>query len=121
MWLPEDDLKDPSSWSSPPLVLLRDIHDGLLAKYDCEVSASPPVQPGVRDRPARDSQDGACHQEAVPLLPYLDRLYVGTHIPTLPELPLSTCGCNKFAIDDLGDHVRTCIPFRRQKGSRLGG
>ena len=76
LWLPKDDLKDPSVWSSPPLVLLRDIHDGLLAKYDCKHSAPPPAQPGARARPARDSQDGASQQEAAPLLlPRLDRLY----------------------------------------------
>jgi hypothetical protein len=75
LWLPKDDLKDPSAWSSPPLVLLRDIHDGLLAKYDCKHSAPPPAQPGVRARPARDS-DGASQQKAAPLfLPRLDRLY----------------------------------------------
>ena len=34
LWLPKDNLKDSSTWSSPPLVLLRDIHDGLLSKYD---------------------------------------------------------------------------------------
>ena len=39
LWLPKDDLKASSSWSSPPLVLLRDIHNGLLAKYDCKDSA----------------------------------------------------------------------------------
>ena len=26
LWLPKDDLQDSSSWSSPPLVILRDIH-----------------------------------------------------------------------------------------------
>jgi hypothetical protein len=30
LWLPKDDLKDVSSWSSPPLLLLRDIH----SKYE---------------------------------------------------------------------------------------
>jgi hypothetical protein len=30
LWLPKDDLKDSSSWSSPPLVLLCDIHSKLL-------------------------------------------------------------------------------------------
>jgi hypothetical protein len=30
LWLPKDDLKDASSWSSPPLLLLRDIHSKLL-------------------------------------------------------------------------------------------
>ena len=42
LWLPKDDLKDPSAWSSPPLDLLRDIHDGLLAKYDCKDTGCPP-------------------------------------------------------------------------------
>ena len=31
LWLPKDDLRDSSSWSSPPLVLLRDIHSKLLS------------------------------------------------------------------------------------------
>ena len=57
------------------LVLLRDIHDGLLGKYDCKDNASPPAQPGVRVRPEYDS-DGVSQQEAAPLfLPWLDRLY----------------------------------------------
>jgi hypothetical protein len=74
LWLPKDDLKDSSSWSSP-LVLVRDIHNGLLANYDCKDSAPPPVQPGVRACPGRDSQDGVSQQEAAPLfLPQLDRL-----------------------------------------------
>ena len=76
LWLPKDDLKDASASSSPPLVLLRDIHDGLLAKYDCKHSAPAPAQPGARARPARDSQDGASQQEDAPLfIPRLDRLY----------------------------------------------
>ena len=33
---------------------------------------------------------------------------VGANIPALAELPLSACGCKKFAIDALGDHVSTC-------------
>ena len=38
--LPKDDLRDSSSWSSPPLVLLRDLHTKLISQYDCkEVSA----------------------------------------------------------------------------------
>ena len=77
MWLPKDDLKDASSWSSPPLVLLRDIHSDLLAKYDCEDSAPPPALPGARARPGRDFQDGVSQQQqAAPLfVPRLDRLY----------------------------------------------
>jgi hypothetical protein len=33
---------------------------------------------------------------------------VGANIPALAELPLSTCGCRKFQIDTLGDHLCTC-------------
>ena len=56
--MPKDDLKDPFTWSSPPLVLLHDIHDSLLATYDSKDSVSPPSQSGTRVRPTRDSQDG---------------------------------------------------------------
>ncbi len=34
LWLPTDDLQDSSSWTSSPLVLLRDIHANLLTKYE---------------------------------------------------------------------------------------
>ena len=33
---------------------------------------------------------------------------VGANIPALAELPLSACGCRKFQIDTLGDHLCTC-------------
>ena len=29
-------------------------------------------------------------------------------IPAIVELSPSTCGCKRFALDALGDHVRTC-------------
>ena len=38
LWLPKDDLQDSSSWSSPPLLLLRDIHSNLISQYDCKRS-----------------------------------------------------------------------------------
>jgi hypothetical protein len=41
LWLPKDDLRDSSSWSSPPLVLLRDIHANLIAQYDCKEVCAP--------------------------------------------------------------------------------
>ena len=65
LWLPKDDLKDESSWSSPPLVLLRDIHSDLLIKYDCKDSVSPPTLPGVRTRTGCDSQDGESQKETL--------------------------------------------------------
>ncbi len=34
VWLPKDDHRDSSSWSSPPLMLLRDIHSKLIDQYD---------------------------------------------------------------------------------------
>ena len=76
--MPKDDLRDSSSWSSPPLMLLRDIHSKLIDQYDCkEVCASSPsqVNAGARTRP--HSQDGVPpQQEAAPLsLPYLNRLF----------------------------------------------
>ena len=46
---------------------------------------------------------------------------VGATGPALAELPLSACGCKKFTIDALGDHVRTCAAHSGAKGSRLDG
>ena len=77
LWLSKDDLKDSSSWSSPPLILLRDIHNALLTNYDFKDSSPLPAQPGVRVRPGRNSQDGVSQQEEVtPLfIPQLNRLH----------------------------------------------
>ncbi len=77
LWLPKDDLRDSSSWSSPPLVLLRDIHSKLLTQFDCkEVCASSPsqVNAGAGARPS--SQDGVSQQQetASLSLPELNRL-----------------------------------------------
>jgi hypothetical protein len=33
---------------------------------------------------------------------------VDANVPALAELPLSACGCRKFQIDTLGDHLCTC-------------
>ena len=41
LWLPQDDLRDSSSWSSPPLLLLRDIHSKLLTQDDCTEVCAP--------------------------------------------------------------------------------
>ena len=67
--MPKDYLKDPSAWSSSPLVLLRDIHDGLLPKYDCKDTVPPPSHPGVRGSIGHSQQEGDTQQqEADPLL-----------------------------------------------------
>ena len=78
MWLPKDDLRDSSSWSSPPLLLLRDIHSKLLTQYDCKEVCAPSQSQGNVGASARlSSQDGVPQQqEAAPLsLPQLDRLF----------------------------------------------
>ena len=69
LWLPKDDLRDSSSWSSPPLLLLREIHAKLLTRYDCkEVCAPSQSQVNVGASARLSSQDGVSQQqEAAPL------------------------------------------------------
>ena len=91
LWLTKDDLRDSSSWTSPPLVLLRDIHSKLLTQYDCKevcvssqsqvnvgADASPSSQSQVNmgAGPRPSSQDGISQlKEPVPLsIPQLNRL-----------------------------------------------
>ena len=33
---------------------------------------------------------------------------MGAQIPVISENPLATCGCRRFQIDPLGDHISTC-------------
>jgi hypothetical protein len=78
LWLPKNDLRDSSSWSSPPLLLLRDIHSRLVTQYDCkEVCAPSQPQGNVRTSARLSSQDGILQQqETVPLsLPQLNCLH----------------------------------------------
>ena len=59
LWLPKDDLRDSSSWTSPPLVLLRDIHSKLLTQYDCKEVCAPSqsqVNVGAGAGPSSQSQ-----------------------------------------------------------------
>jgi hypothetical protein len=75
--LPKDDLRDSSSWSSPPLMLLRDIHSNLITQYDCkEVCAPSQSQINAGASGGLSSQDGVSQQqEAAPLsIPQLNRL-----------------------------------------------
>ncbi len=69
LWLSKDDLRDSSSWSSPPLVILRDIHSKMLTQYDCkEVCAPSQSQGNVGGSARRNSQDGVpLQQETTPL------------------------------------------------------
>ncbi len=33
---------------------------------------------------------------------------MGVQIPVIAEKSLTTCGCRKFQLDPLGDHLNTC-------------
>ena len=64
MWFPKDDLRDSSSWSSHPLLLLRDIHSKLLTQYDWKEVCTPSqsqVNVGTGVRPS--SQDGVSQEQ----------------------------------------------------------
>ena len=77
MWLPKDDVQD-SSWASPPLLLLRDIHSKLLTEYHCkEGCALPQSQAHVGARSGRSSQDVVSQQQQAASLfvPQLNRLH----------------------------------------------
>ena len=83
MWLPKDDLQDSSSWSSSPLLLLRDIHSKLLTQYDCkEVCVPSQSQVNVGSSARLSSQDGVSQQqETAPLsLPQLNRLFEASFV-----------------------------------------
>jgi hypothetical protein len=69
LWFPKDDLRDSSSWSSTPLLLLRDIHVKLLTQYDWKevcVPSQSQVNVGASAR-LSSHDDVSQHQEAVPL------------------------------------------------------
>jgi hypothetical protein len=48
LWLPKDDLQDSFSWSSSPLLLLRDIHSKLLTQYNCKAPGAAQKGEGSR-------------------------------------------------------------------------
>jgi hypothetical protein len=80
LWLPKDYLRDSSSWSSSPFVLLRDLHTKLITQYDFkEVCASSQSQVNVRASARLSSQDDVSQQqEDAPnpfSLPQLNRLF----------------------------------------------
>ena len=33
---------------------------------------------------------------------------MGAQIPVISEKPLAACGCRKFQVDEMGDHLCTC-------------
>jgi hypothetical protein len=57
--LTKDDLKESSTWSSPPFLFLRDIHSKFLTQNDCkEVCAPSQSQVHVGASGGISSQDG---------------------------------------------------------------
>lgn len=108
LWLPKDDLRDSSSWSSPPILLLRDIHSNLLTQYDCKkVCASSQSQVNVGASAILSSQDGVSQQqETAPLsLPQLNRLFEGGMRALSPMLmllssPHSVGSHNRYSATD---------------------
>ena len=42
---------------------------------------------------------------------------MGAQIPVIPEKPLVVCGCRKFQIDYLGDHLSTCTDHSGAKNA----
>jgi len=77
LWLPKDDLRDSSSWSSSPLMILRDIHSKLINQYDCEEVCVPsPSQVNAGAGARLSSQDGVSQQQETTSLslPQLNRL-----------------------------------------------
>jgi hypothetical protein len=46
LWLSKDDLQDPSSRSSSPLMLLCDIHSKVLTEYNCKEGCVPSQSQG---------------------------------------------------------------------------
>ncbi len=78
LWLSKDDLRDSSSWSSSPLLPLRDIHCKLVTQYDCkEVCAPSQSQVNVEASARLRCQDDVSQQQGtVPLsLPQINRLF----------------------------------------------
>ncbi len=62
----KDDLQDPSSWSSSPILLLRDIHSKILPEYNCKEGCAPSqshVNVGASGR--LSSQDGVSQQQQI--------------------------------------------------------
>jgi hypothetical protein len=70
VWLPGNDLQDPSSWVAPPLCTLKRLHGDLLQQYDCteQLAVAQPALPsdagggaaahaGAHPQPHAGSQD----------------------------------------------------------------
>jgi hypothetical protein len=85
VWLPGNDIQDPSSWVAPPLCTLKRLHGDLLQQYDCteQSAVAQPAHPSAgggaaanadaHPQPHAGSQDNG---NGKLLLPQLDRLHL---------------------------------------------
>ena len=84
VWLPGNDIQDPTTWHAPPLCTLKRLHGDLLQHYDCTEQAAPQPPPpsaggnaaanaGARPQPSAGSQDNI---NGTLLLPQPDRLHL---------------------------------------------
>jgi hypothetical protein len=86
VWLPGNDLQDPSSWVAPPLCTLKRLHGDLLQQYDCteqlavaqtalpsDAGGGAAAHAGAHPQPHAGSQDNG---NGKLLLPQLDRLHL---------------------------------------------
>ncbi len=91
-WLSKDDLRDSSSWSSPPFMFLRDIHSKFIDQYDCkEVCVPSPSQVNTGAGARLNSQDGVSQQQetASLSLPQINRLFETSFVQPFQVLKLT--------------------------------
>jgi hypothetical protein len=106
LWLPKDDLQDPSSWSSSSFLLLCDIHSKLLAEYNCKEGCSPSqTQTYVGSNDGLNSQDGTSQQEE-------DVSFI---------VPSGTKKTHDWTVDQLADLFRTTHRVKTQQVDRTRG
>ncbi len=131
LWLSKDDLQDSASWSSPPWVLLRDIHHTLSANYDCRDTAPPPAQSGTGARV------GPSQRRLLPSFFHRSTSFMRLQLcgeRTLPMLSPSgggpplhlyhTLGCqegSRLGVDQLADLFRTTHKVKTQQVARRRG
>ncbi len=84
VWLPGNDIQDPTTWDAPPLCTLKRLHGDLLQQYDCTEQAAPQPPPpsagggpaanaGAHPQPPAGSQDNS---NGKLLLQQLDSLHL---------------------------------------------
>jgi hypothetical protein len=97
VWLPGNDIQDPTTWDAPRLCTLRRLHGDLLQQYDCTEQAAPQPPPpsagcsaaanaGAHPQPPAGSQDNSNFADCL-----LYRVAVGgaccTNLPTATRPP----------------------------------